>query len=282
MKLTMLGTGNAGVTECYNTCFAIENEGEYLLVDGGGGNILLRQLRKAGIRWQDIRSVFVTHRHTDHLMGIFWLMRMINNSRDGELAGKTISFYGHDEAISLIRNTTMGLFPREDGLHPAIRLNVLEDGQEFQAIGHTFRAFDIQSTKAKQFGFTMHYGEGKTLTCCGDESYRECERTYVEGHSYIFGGSLVKASGYINGHLTLFVAFPFCGCSPMPHQSRYPTSSVPINHQLYFAGVTSLMYKVVPSDHRIFPRYLMYIFYLINPPRCPHLSRKGLTLFMYS
>ena len=108
MKLTMLGTGNAGVTECYNTCFAIENEGEYLLVDGGGGNILLRQLRKAGIRWQDIRSVFVTHRHTDHLMGIFWLMRMINNSRDGELAGKTISFYGHDEVISLIRNTTMG------------------------------------------------------------------------------------------------------------------------------------------------------------------------------
>ena len=185
MKLTMLGTGNAGVTECYNTCFVLEHEGEYLLVDGGGGNGLLKQLKAAGIRWQDIRSVFVTHRHTDHLMGIFWLMRMINNSRGPELEGKTVSFYGHDEVISLIRNTTMGLFPREDGLHPAIRLNVLEDGQEFQAVGQRFQAFDIQSVKAKQFGFTMYYGDGKKLTCCGDESYRECERKYAQGSTWL-------------------------------------------------------------------------------------------------
>ena len=36
MKLTILGTGNAMVTKCYNTCFAIENDGHYFLVDGGG------------------------------------------------------------------------------------------------------------------------------------------------------------------------------------------------------------------------------------------------------
>lgn len=40
MKLTMLGTGNAVVTECYNTCFVLEDEertqeDRYLLVDGG-------------------------------------------------------------------------------------------------------------------------------------------------------------------------------------------------------------------------------------------------------
>ena len=27
MKITMLGTGNAQVTECYNTCFVLEEEG---------------------------------------------------------------------------------------------------------------------------------------------------------------------------------------------------------------------------------------------------------------
>ena len=31
----MLGTGNALVTECYNTCFVIEDEGKYFMVDGG-------------------------------------------------------------------------------------------------------------------------------------------------------------------------------------------------------------------------------------------------------
>lgn len=57
MKLTMLGTGNAVVTECYNTCFVLEDEertqeDRYFLVDGGGGNGLLHQLKEAGISWK--------------------------------------------------------------------------------------------------------------------------------------------------------------------------------------------------------------------------------------
>ena len=47
MKLTMLGTGNALVTECYNTCFVVQNGKKHLLVDGGGGNTLLAQLKHA-------------------------------------------------------------------------------------------------------------------------------------------------------------------------------------------------------------------------------------------
>ena len=194
MKLTMLGTGSAGVTECYNTCFAIENEGEYLLVDGGGGNLLGR-LRAAGIRWQDIRHVFVTHVHTDHILGIFWLMRAVHYSKPGDLDGKTITFYGHDNVIALLRSTTMGLFPREDGgLHPAIRLVEVEDGQEFQAVGHSFCAFDVGSNKTKQFGFTMYYGDGKKLTCCGDEPYHECEREYAQGSTWLLHEAFCLAS----------------------------------------------------------------------------------------
>ena len=47
MKLTILGTGNAMVTKCYNTCFAIENDGHYFLVDGGGDNTIMKQLKNA-------------------------------------------------------------------------------------------------------------------------------------------------------------------------------------------------------------------------------------------
>lgn len=46
MKLTMLGTGNALVTECYNTCFVLSDEYGHFLVDGGGGNTVLSQLKK--------------------------------------------------------------------------------------------------------------------------------------------------------------------------------------------------------------------------------------------
>lgn len=36
-KLTMLGTGNALVTKCFNTCFTIHTPQTTLLVDAGGG-----------------------------------------------------------------------------------------------------------------------------------------------------------------------------------------------------------------------------------------------------
>lgn len=55
-KLIMLGTGNAAVTKCYNTCFALKKEKEYFLIDTGGGNGILSQLEKAEISITDIHS----------------------------------------------------------------------------------------------------------------------------------------------------------------------------------------------------------------------------------
>ena len=34
MNITMLGTGNAMVTECYNTCFVLQDGEKHLLVEG--------------------------------------------------------------------------------------------------------------------------------------------------------------------------------------------------------------------------------------------------------
>lgn len=73
----MLGTGNALVTEVYNTCFVIENENQYLLVDGGGGSEILKRLKDAKISIADIHHIFVTHKHIDHILGIVWMTRII-------------------------------------------------------------------------------------------------------------------------------------------------------------------------------------------------------------
>lgn len=48
-RLTALGTGNAAVTRCYNTCFLLDLPQGYLLCDAGGGNGILSQLEKAGV-----------------------------------------------------------------------------------------------------------------------------------------------------------------------------------------------------------------------------------------
>lgn len=175
MKLTMLGTGNALVTECYNTCFVMEENGEYFLVDGGGGNEILRRLKMAGIDWKNIKTIFVTHKHIDHFMGIIWLIRMIcQNMNKGTYDGD-VTLYGHDEVISLIRDISEKLIGTKFTKYfdSRVHLTVVSDGDQKQILNRPVTFFDICSTKAKQFGFQMRLTQESKFTCCGDEPCAE-------------------------------------------------------------------------------------------------------------
>ena len=77
-SITFLGTGNAMCTRCYNTCFYLRSQSGAMLVDAGGGNGIFRQLYKAHIPYEEIRHIFVTHVHTDHILGVVWLIRKIS------------------------------------------------------------------------------------------------------------------------------------------------------------------------------------------------------------
>lgn len=112
MKLTMLGTGNALVSECYNTCFVLSENDEYFLVDGGGGNGILHQLKHVGMDWKDMRTIFVTHKHLDHIMGAVWMIRMIcQHMSQGRYEGEA-TIYAHDEVIGLLRGMAENLRKR--------------------------------------------------------------------------------------------------------------------------------------------------------------------------
>lgn len=187
MKLTMLGTGNAAVTACYNTCFVLEEKGQYFLVDGGGGNTLLRQLQRAEIDWRQIRTVFVTHKHIDHILGILWLMRLIcQGMARGEYEGEAV-LYGHGEVIELLRDMAGKLLQAKQTrfIDGRLRLATVEDGEQRTILDRPVTFFDIGSKKDKQFGFSMEMGQGRRLTCCGDEPYHPCEERYVRGGTWL-------------------------------------------------------------------------------------------------
>ena len=187
MKLTMLGTGNAAVTACYNTCFVLEEKGQYFLVDGGGGNTLLRQLQRVGIDWRKLRTVFVTHKHIDHILGIIWLMRLIcQGMARGEYEGEAV-IYGHGEVIELLRDMAGKLLQAKQTrfIDGRLRLATVENGERRTILGHTVTFFDIGSQKDKQFGFSMELGQGRRLTCCGDEPYHPCEERYARGSTWL-------------------------------------------------------------------------------------------------
>ena len=112
MEILFLGTGHAISTRCYNTCYVLRQNERYLLVDGGGGNGILRQLKRARLPWQKIKDIFVTHRHMDHVLGIFWVIRMIVKAmKRGTYVGEA-RIYGHDEVITLLRSTARLLLDR--------------------------------------------------------------------------------------------------------------------------------------------------------------------------
>lgn len=187
MKLTMLGTGNALVMECYNTCFVIEDKGQYFMVDGGGGSAVLHQLKHAGYNWMDMRHIFVTHKHMDHLMGIFWMVRMIcQYMKEGKYQGEA-TIYSHKDILELIRDIAGKLLNKKETLFLDNGLHLVEvhDGEKLNIIGHDITFFDIQSTKAKQYGFSMELGNGKKLTCCGDEPYNPCEEQYAKNSDWL-------------------------------------------------------------------------------------------------
>ena len=167
----MLGTGNALVTKCYNTCYIFENENDYFMVDAGGGNTVLNQLEKVGINWKDVKHIFVTHKHIDHLLGMIWMIRLIcQNMAAGKYEGEAY-IYGHEEVIEMLETICKMLLQSKQTkyINDRLHLVAVNDGETKEIIGKKVTFFDIHSTKAKQFGYMMELDENRKLTCCGDE-----------------------------------------------------------------------------------------------------------------
>ena len=186
-QLYVFGTGNAQAIHCYNTCFAIRNGDEYFMVDAGGGNGILKILDDMKVDLNAIHHIFVTHEHTDHILGIVWMIRMIASRM---IAGKyegNFYIYCHDQLTdtiaALCRLTQQQKICRLIG--DRIWLMPVTDGQTERILDYDVTFFDIHSTKARQFGFTMKLENGKKFTCVGDEPFNPACRPFVEGSDWL-------------------------------------------------------------------------------------------------
>ena len=187
MRLTILGTGNAAVTECYNTCFVISDEDKHFLVDAGGGNRILKVLKDTGIEISDIHDIFVTHEHVDHILGIIWLIRIIGQRMNQGKYEGDLTIYCHEELaekIQAIANMTIQQKVCKY-MGERIRFDILSTGDERMILGCPVTFFDILSTKAKQFGFSMCMKDGTKFTCVGDEPYNEANYDFVKDSDWL-------------------------------------------------------------------------------------------------
>lgn len=183
----MLGTGHAGVTKCYNTCFLVGNDGNPLFMVDGGGGFVLRQLKHVGVAVTDIHDIFVTHKHLDHLVGVIWMMRAISRRMGMGAYEGDLRIYAHDEVIGILKTIGTMVLQPEEARFVGNRLQLVEvhDGETRTVANRTITFFDIHSTKAKQFGFCMALPAGGKLVCCGDEPCNESSWDTVKGCTWL-------------------------------------------------------------------------------------------------
>lgn len=187
MKLTILGTGNAMVTRCYNTCFALCEGEDFLLVDGGGGNGILRQVADAGLSFSHLHHLFLTHAHTDHLLGVVWVVRAVAEAiNKGKYEGE-LTVWGHDVALGVLEPLCRALLPgklvKHFGTH--IHFTEIHPGDVLTCLGMELTVFDILSTKAKQYGFRAVLPDGQVLACLGDEPCNPDCFDYARGADWL-------------------------------------------------------------------------------------------------
>ena len=189
-QITMLGTGNATVSQIYNTCFLLQTPSTLMLVDAGGGNGILAQLKKVNVQISDIHHLFVTHAHTDHVLGVIWVIRMVAQCKGYE---GLLHVYGNDKVMKVIKTIIDMILAKKQLAKVAERVvfHQLEDGDCFEVGDIKLECFDIQSAKEKQFGFRAELpssdesGKPLVLACLGDEPYNELNRRYIVGTDWM-------------------------------------------------------------------------------------------------
>lgn len=190
--LTALGTGFAVATKCYTTCFTLSDGQEYFMIDTGGGSGVLTNLEKLNIDVAQVHHIFISHKHTDHVIGIVWMIRMIGHKIQKNAYEGNLHIYCHQSIAEGILDMCKFMLPGR--LLPLfgerIIFNCLSNGLTYDILGRPTTFFDTGSTKDLQYGFKTTLHNGKTLTFLGDEPYRECSYEYAHGVDYLMHEAL--------------------------------------------------------------------------------------------
>ena len=181
-RMYVLGTGQAVCLHYHNTCFALTDGDGYFLVDGGGGGDIIRCITRMEIPWQKMHHAYLSHEHTDHLLGMVWAVRyvaeLINWNR---YEGDFTVYVNAKTAEKLLAVCNLLLKEAQRVLiGPRIHIEIIRDGQTVNILGDDFTFFDIHSRKAPQFGFRMDAKEGYHLVFLGDEPFSEETAPYMQ------------------------------------------------------------------------------------------------------
>ncbi len=186
MKFTFLGTGTGGTLDFFNTCFVISNGDEHFLVDTGGGCEVRKRLNLANIDMKEIKDIFVSHSHTDHILGLIWMYKKIGILKMHNEISEKINVYCNDVVCEAIKGVSKYVLPKKlvDILEDVINYVILRDGDTYNICGVDYTFFDIHAKDTKQFGFKFMY-DNKSIMFLGDETLKPELYDMVRGADFV-------------------------------------------------------------------------------------------------
>lgn len=185
-SIKMLGTGNGFTFDLFNTCFLLENKNDFLLVDTGGSAEIVRRLKQCNIELTDIHNIFISHCHTDHILGLTWMLkRLFQAMLKGTYQG-VLNIYCNEEVSESIPALYSHLLPKGavEILDKNIKINVLKDEEKFNVIGLEFTALDMKARGNTLLGFEVTI-EDKRLCFLGDEECNPELYEKIENADYV-------------------------------------------------------------------------------------------------
>ena len=217
MKIHLFGScsGTEPMPNRHHTAFAVEWQGGLYWFDAGENCSFTAHMM--GLDLQQVRAIFISHPHMDHIGGLgnlLWNMRKLNE-RTHRITGKTVELHLPDlrpwEGLKQLLMYTEGNF----AIDYEIKATEFQDGVIFDRDGLKVTALHNHHLKHedgepwRSFGFAIDAG-GKRIVYTGDtkglEDYKEllpCDLLLTETghHSPEVVAQMVKDSGLAFGKL---------------------------------------------------------------------------------
>lgn len=186
-KLIFLGTGHALAYHCYTTCLALTDGAHTFVTDGGGGNGVFMQMERANMRPDDVTDLFISHAHTDHLIGAIWLVRVIGHQFDRSGRTTPLHVYGHASVLETFRTICNLLVGGQVLSHfdKDIIFHAVESGDTHTIGQWQVTFFDTGAAKTTQYGWRATLENGKTLVFLGDEPLTDVGLPYAKDADYL-------------------------------------------------------------------------------------------------
>lgn len=178
ITVTLLGTGDPTPRlDRFGPATLVRANGRTLLFDAGRGS--MQRLHQLGVSTADLDAVFLTHLHSDHVVGLVdvWLTGWVVDRREAPLT--VHGPVGTRAMVDHLRQAfdfDIGIRTAEAKRSPeGVRIRVVEidEGLAWSADGVTVRAFPVDHHPVEPaFGFRVDH-DGRAVALSGDTRYSE-------------------------------------------------------------------------------------------------------------